>query len=78
MLCDGRPILFEQGDLGFKSSVIRRGSRRRTCATLSRWIKGAAGPAATQQVTKFTKAVIQAMKENGVAKQARTTSSTST
>ena len=31
------------------------------------WIKGAAGPASTQQVTKFTKAVMQAMKENGVA-----------
>ena len=33
------------------------------------WIKGAAGPASTQQVNKFTKAVLQAMKDNGVAGQ---------
>ena len=33
------------------------------------WIKGAAGPASTQQVTKFADAVIRAMKDNGVAGQ---------
>jgi Xaa-Pro aminopeptidase len=70
MLCgDGRPILFEQGDLGFQierhSPWIPKKNIRHSFA----WIKGAAGPAATQQVKKFTKAVKQAMKENGVAGQ---------
>ena len=70
MLCgDGRPILFEQGDLGFQierhSPWIPKENVRHSFA----WIKGAAGPASTQQVTKFTKAVLQAMKENGVAGQ---------
>ena len=70
MLCgDGRPILFEQGDLGFQierhSPWIPKENVRHSFA----WIKGAAGPASTQQVKKFVKAVIQAMKENGVAGQ---------
>ncbi|MGB8893896.1 MAG: M24 family metallopeptidase, partial [Pseudolabrys sp.] len=70
MLCgDGRPILFEQGDIGFQierhSPWIPKENVRHSFA----WIKGAAGPASTQQVTKFTKAVIQAMKDNGVAGQ---------
>ena len=68
MLCgDGRPMLFEQGDLGFQierhSPWIPKENVRHSFA----WIKGAAGPAATQQVKKFTKAVKQAMKDNGVA-----------
>ena len=68
MLCgDGRPILFEQGDIGFQierhSPWIPKENVRHSFA----WIKGAAGPASTQQVTKFTRAVMQAMRENGVA-----------
>ena len=68
MLCgDGRPILFEQGDIGFQierhAPWIPKENVRHSFA----WIKGAAGPASTQQVTKFAKAVIQAMKDNGVA-----------
>ena len=70
MLCgDGRPILFEQGDLGFQierhSPWIPKQNVRHSFA----WIKGAAGPASTQQVNKFATAVIQAMKDNGVAGQ---------
>ncbi len=70
MLCgDGRPILFEQGDLGFQierhSPWIPKENVRHSFA----WIKGAAGPASTQQVKKFVAAVQQAMKENGVAGQ---------
>ena len=70
MLCgDGRPILFEQGDLGFQierhSPWIPKENVRHSFA----WIKGAAGPASTQQVNKFATAVIQAMKDNGVAGQ---------
>ncbi|HEY7997661.1 MAG TPA: M24 family metallopeptidase, partial [Pseudolabrys sp.] len=70
MLCgDGAPILFEQGDLGFQierhSPWIPKENVRHSFA----WIKGAAGPASTQQVNKFATAVIQAMKDNGVAGQ---------
>ncbi len=59
MLCgDERPVLFEQGDLGFQierhSPWIPKENVRHSFA----WIKGAAGPASTQQVTKFTKAVL--------------------
>src|ERR1700722_5508990 len=54
MLCgDGRPILFYQGDLGFQierhSPWIPKENVRHSFA----WIKGAAGPASTQQVNKF-------------------------
>src|SRR6516165_9268904 len=53
-------ILFGQGDLGFQierhSPWIPRQIVRHSFA----WIKGAAGPASTQQVTKFTKAMLQA------------------
>ena len=70
MLCgDGAPILFEQGDLGFQierhSPWIPKENVRHSFA----WIKGAAGPASTQQVNKFVKAALQAMKEHGVAGQ---------
>ena len=70
MLCgDGRPILFEQGDIGIQverhSPWIPKENVRHSFA----WIKGAAGPAAVQQVTKFTNAIITAMKEHGVAGQ---------
>ena len=70
MLCgDGRPILFEQGDLGFQierhSPWLPKENVRHSFA----WIKGAAGPASTQQVNKFANAVIQAMKDHGVAGQ---------
>ena len=58
MLCgDGRPVLFEQGDIGFQierhSPWIPKENVRHSFA----WIKGAAGPASTQQVNKFVKAV---------------------
>ena len=57
MLCgDGAPILFEQGDLGFQierhSPWIPKENVRHSFA----WIKGAAGPASTQQVKKFAAA----------------------
>jgi Xaa-Pro aminopeptidase len=67
MICgDGAPILFEQGDLGFQierhSPWIPKENVRHSFA----WIKGAAGPAATQQVNKFSNAVIEEMKRHGV------------
>ena len=67
MLCgDDKPVLFEQGDLGFQierhSPWIPKENVRYSYA----WIKGAAGPASSQQVKKFTNAVKQEMKKSGV------------
>ena len=67
MLCgDDPPVLFEQGDLGFQierhSPWIPKENVRWSYA----WIKGAAGPASTQQVGKFTKAALEQMKKSGV------------
>ena len=68
MLCgDDKPVLFEQGDLGFQierhSPWIPKENVRYSYA----WIKGAAGPASSQQVKKFTNAVKQEMKKSDVA-----------
>src|SRR5918999_1269511 len=70
MLCgDGAPILFEQGDLGFQierhSPWIPKENVRHSFA----WIKGAAGPASTQQVNKFTKALADDLEDAGVKDQ---------
>src|SRR6202140_4029836 len=66
-LCGGdAPVLFEQGDLGFQierhSPWIPKENVRWSYA----WIKGAAGAASRQQVTKFTNAIVQEMKKSGV------------
>jgi len=67
LLCgDGKPVLFEQGDIGAQI--------HRHCPWLPEenirysyaWIKGAAGPAAQEQVKKFTKAIIEEMKRHNV------------
>jgi Xaa-Pro dipeptidase len=68
MLCgDSAPILFEQGDIGAQigrhSPWIPEENVRYSYA----WIKGAAGPASKQQVTKFTNAIKEEMKKHGVA-----------
>ncbi len=68
MLCgDDPPVVFEQGDIGAQiqrhSPWIPPENVRYSYA----WIKGAAGPASTQQVGKFTKAVLQEMKKSNVA-----------
>src|SRR5258708_38290365 len=68
MLCADRdPRRFEQGDLGFQierhSPWLPKENVRHSFA----WIKGAAGPASTQQVTKFTNAIIEEMQRHGVA-----------
>src|ERR1700693_4392864 len=64
---DDPPVLFEQGDLGAHikrhSPWIPKENVRYSYA----WIKGAAGPASTQQVTKFTNAIVKEMKKSGVA-----------
>ena len=68
MLCgDDAPVLFEQGDLGMRperhSPWLPKDNVRWSYA----WIKGAAGQASTQQVKKFTNAIIQEMKKGNVA-----------
>src|SRR3990170_4780417 len=70
LLCgDGAPVLFEQGDIGFQiqrhSPWIPEENIRWSYA----WIKGAAGPASSQQVKKFTDAIVKEMKRYGVADQ---------
>ena len=67
ILCgDDPPVLFEQGDLGYQierhSPWIPKENIRWSYA----WIKGAAGAASRQQVTKFTNAIVQEMKKSGV------------
>ena len=68
ILCgDGAPVLFEQGDIGAQilrhSPWIPEENVRYSYA----WIKGAAGTASTQQVKKFTAAIMEEMKRFGVA-----------
>ena len=69
LLCEGaEPVLFEQGDIGTQIN--------RHCPWLPvenvryaySWIKGAVGPAARQQVKKFTDAIVEEMKKYGVDK----------
>ncbi len=68
LLCEGaEPILFEQGDIGFHiqrhSPWIPKENVRYSYA----WIKGAAGPASSQQVKKFTDAIVRELKKYDVA-----------
>ncbi len=63
------PILYEQGDLGIHikahSPWIPQENVRHSFA----WIKGAAGPASTMQVEKFTKALADDLEDAGVKDQ---------
>ena len=68
MLCgDDPPVLFEQGDLGFQIERHSPWIPKENVRWSYTWIKGAAGPASTQQVGKFTKAALEQMKKSGVA-----------
>ncbi len=63
------PILYEQGDIGIHikahSPWIPQENIRHSFA----WIKGAAGPASTMQVEKFTKALADDLEDAGVKDQ---------
>src|SRR5438128_6518827 len=70
LLCgDGAPSPFAQGDIGAQiqrhSPWIPPENVRWSYA----WLKGAAGPASTQQVRKFTNAIQEEMRRYGVAGQ---------
>jgi Xaa-Pro aminopeptidase len=63
LLCgDGQPVLFEQGDLGFHIERHSPWLPKENIRYSYAWIKGAAGPASTQQVNKFTNAILDEMK----------------
>jgi len=61
--------LFEQGDIGFQIERHVPWLPKENVRHSFAWIKGAAGPAATQQVNKFTNAIIEEMRRHGVAGQ---------
>ena len=68
LLCgDGLPILFEQGDIGVQINRHCPWLPEENIRYSYAWIKGAAGPAAEEQVKKFTKAILEEMKRHGVA-----------
>ncbi|MCZ6588179.1 MAG: Xaa-Pro peptidase family protein [Alphaproteobacteria bacterium] len=68
ILCgDGQPVLFEQGDIGAQVQRHTPWIPPENIRYSYAWIKGAAGPASKQQVTKFTVAIKEEMKRHGVA-----------
>ena len=68
LLCgDGKPILFEQGDIGVQINRHCPWLPEENIRYSYAWIKGAAGPAATEQVKKFTNAIVEEMKRHNVA-----------
>ena len=68
ILCgDGQPVLFEQGDIGAQVERHTPWIPPENIRYSYAWIKGAAGPASKQQVTKFTNAIKEEMKRHGVA-----------
>src|SRR5206468_2903001 len=63
LLCgDGAPVLFEQGDIGFQIQRHAPWIPEENIRWSYAWIKGAAGPAAKQQVKKSTDATVKAMR----------------
>src|SRR6201987_3482206 len=70
LLCgDGAPVLFEQGDIGFQIERHVPWIPKENIRWSYAWIKGAAGAASIQQVTKFTNAILDEMRRHGVAGQ---------
>ncbi|MCZ6511630.1 MAG: Xaa-Pro peptidase family protein [Alphaproteobacteria bacterium] len=68
ILCgDGQPVLFEHGDIGAHVERHTPWIPPENIRYSYAWIKGAAGPASKQQVTKFTVAIKEEMKRHGVA-----------
>jgi Xaa-Pro dipeptidase len=68
LLCgDDPPVLFEQGDLGAHIARHSPWIPKENIRWSYAWIKGAAGAASLQQVTKFTNAIVKEMKKSGVA-----------
>ena len=69
LLCEGaEPVLFEQGDIGTQINRHCPWIPKDNVRYAYSWIKGAVGGAAEQQVTKFTRAILDEMKKYGVDK----------
>ena len=67
ILVEGRkPIVYEQGDIGFHLKAHNPWIPQENVRYSYSWIKGAAGPASEQQVTKFTNALLADLEEAGV------------
>ncbi len=67
LLCrGGDPVLFEQGDIGTQINRHCPWLPKENVRYAYSWIKGAVGPAAEQQVTKFTNAIREEMERHGV------------
>jgi Xaa-Pro aminopeptidase len=67
LLCgDDPPVLFEQGDIGAQIARHSPWIPKENIRWSYAWIKGAAGAASLQQVTKFTNAIVKEMKKSGV------------
>ncbi|GAA3750212.1 Xaa-Pro peptidase family protein [Salinactinospora qingdaonensis] len=60
------PIVYEQGDIGLHLEVHNPWIPKSNIRHSYSWIKGAAGPAAEQQVEKFTQALLNDLEEAGV------------
>ncbi len=70
VLVEGRePVLFEQGDIGIHVRRHAPWLRPENVRTSYAWIKGAAGPASTMQVDKFTRSILEDLEEAGVSDQ---------
>ena len=68
LLCgDAAPVLFEQGDIGVQINRHCPWLPEENIRYSYAWIKGAAGPAAEEQVKKFIKAILEEMKRFNVA-----------
>src|SRR5437773_364140 len=68
LLCgDDPPVLFEQGDIGAHIARHSPWIPKENVKWSYAWIKGAAGAASLQQVTKFTNAIVKEMKKSGVS-----------
>ena len=63
---DQPPIVYEQGDLGFHLKVHNPWIPKENIRYSYAWIKGAVGPASTQQVEKFTRSLINDLESAGV------------
>ena len=63
------PIVYEQGDIGFHLEVHNPWIPKENIRYSYSWIKGAAGPAAEQQVTKFVDSLLNDLEQAGVKDQ---------
>ena len=70
VLCEGKePIVYEQGDIGIHLKEHNPWIPPENIRYSYSWIKGAVGPAATQQVTKFVEALVGDLEDAGVRDQ---------